>query len=102
MKLNGKLGPPIGAAVGLVLGIWTAATQMLGYTPVARLGMPIVFATIGLFAGFIVWWLDHASTRQSADVVESDQNCCPRCGRRNAHDATECIKCGVKLPGRAD
>jgi ribosomal protein L40E len=97
MKMNGKMGPPVGAAVGFAGGIFTAAFEMQGYAAIARVAVPIMFAGIGLFAGFIVWWFDRVSDQSAADDVAENQFCCPRCGRRNAPDATACVKCGGPL-----
>jgi ribosomal protein L40E len=97
MKLNGKMGPPVGAAIGFALGIWTAAFEMQGYATVARLIVALGSAGIGLLAGFIVWWLDRASGQPSANDGDVNRFCCPRCGRRNTPDATACIKCGGPL-----
>jgi ribosomal protein L40E len=97
MKINGRMGPPVGAAAGLVIGIWTVAFEMQGYDPIVRFILPAMFAGIGLLAGFIVWWLDRASGQSAANDGDVNRFCCPRCGRRNTPDATTCIKCGGPL-----
>src|SRR5262245_33752755 len=97
MTFSGKLGPPLGAAVGFALGLWAAIGEMQGYDPLVRLAMPPGFALIGPVAGLIVWGLDRASAQGSPDSSTDSRDCCPRCGRRNEPGATVCVKCSAPL-----
>ena len=101
IAFHGQHGPTVGAVAGAILGGWTAS-EMRDDPTALRISIFIGTIGAGVIAGFVVRFLDRASEQSLAqpDLSLSDENCCPRCGRRNDPVTFVCIKCGWALVRR--
>jgi len=101
IAFRGKHGPIVGAVAGAILGGWTAI-EMHDNPTVVRSSVFIGAVVAGVIAGFVVRFLDRASERSLAqpDLDLANENCCPKCGRRNDPSSSTCIKCNGPLVPR--